>query len=89
MMHSNHHIEPDATVHDLMNEATQWLQYAKGVTTLLAELVHESDSIDCARVSLAMEAIGAMMQMGLQCATEAHARTCWEKNVLFNKTSVD
>lgn len=67
-------IEQDANAHELLNEATEWLQYSRGVTQILAELVHESDAVDCTRLSMALEAIAAMTQRGIQCAAEAHAK---------------
>ncbi|PTR28422.1 hypothetical protein C8J98_1082 [Luteibacter sp. OK325] len=72
-------IDSEATAHDLLNEATEWLQYAHGLTELLAELVHESDTVDCGRMALGLEAISALTRMGLQCTAHAHARTSWEK----------
>jgi hypothetical protein len=41
---------------------------------MLAELVHESDTVDCARLSMTLEAIGAMTHRGIHCTSEAHAR---------------
>jgi hypothetical protein len=67
-------LEHDANAHELLNEATEWLQYARNVTQMLAELVHESDTVDCTRLSMTLEAIGAMTHRGIQCAAEAHAR---------------
>jgi len=64
----------DANAHELLNEATEWLQYARNVTQMLAELVHESDTVDCARLSMTLEAIGAMTHRGIHCTAEAHAR---------------
>ena len=69
----------EADTHDLLNEATEWLQYARGLIELLAELVHESDSIDCCRMALGLEAIGSLTRLGLQRTAEAHARLVWEK----------
>jgi hypothetical protein len=73
-----YYIDRDSTAHDLLNDATEWLQYARGLTELLADLVHESDAIDCRKMALSLEAIGAMTHMGVQCAAEAHARMSWE-----------
>ena len=73
-----YHVDPEATPHDLLNDATEWLQYARGLTELLADLVHESDAIDCRRMALSLEAIGAITHMGVQCAAEAHARMSWD-----------
>lgn len=76
---ARHYIDPEASAHDLLNGATEWLQYARGLTGLLADLVHESDSVDCAQLALSLEAIGALTHMGVQCTTQAHARMSWEQ----------
>jgi hypothetical protein len=75
----HYHIDPEATSHDLMNEATEWLQYARSLTRLLADFIHESETVDCQRVSHGLEAICALTHMGVQCTAQAHARMCWEK----------
>jgi hypothetical protein len=71
------YVDPDATPHDLMNDAAELLQYARGLTELLAEFVHESDTVDCRRMALSLDAVAALTRMGAQCAAEAHARMCW------------
>ncbi len=71
---ATYHVDPDATAHDLLNDATEWLQFARGLTEMLAELVHESDTVDCRRMALSLEAVAALTQMGVQCAAQAHAR---------------
>ena len=76
---AGYEIDADASTHDLLNDATAWLQYARGLTELLAELVHESDTVDCGRMALGLEAIGALTRMGLQCTAHAHARMSWER----------
>jgi hypothetical protein len=76
---ASHHIDPEASAHDLMNDATEWLQYSRGLTDLLADLVHEADAVDMQKVALALEAIGALTHMGVRCAAEAHARMSWSK----------
>jgi len=76
----HYHIDPEATSHDLMNEATEWLQYARSLTRLLSDFIHEADTLDCGRVSHGLEAIGALMHMGIQCTAQAHARACWESS---------
>jgi len=78
----HYHIDPEATSHDLMNEATEWLQYARSLTRLLADFIHESDSIDCQRVAHGLEAIGALTHMGVQCTAQAHVRMCWERGAV-------
>lgn len=75
-----YHADPEATAHDLMNEATEWLQYARGLTGLLSDLIHEADAVDCQRMALGLEAVGALMHMGIQCTAQAHVRMCWERD---------
>ncbi|MDR6938201.1 hypothetical protein [Luteibacter sp. 3190] len=61
-----------------MNDATEWLQYARGLTEMLAEFVHESDSVDCRQMALSLEAVAALTHMGVQSAAAAHARISLE-----------
>ncbi len=77
--HASYPIDPEVSVHDLLNDATEWLQYARGLTGLLGDLIHEADSVDCHRMALGLEAIGALTQVGLRCTTEAHTRLCWKE----------
>ena len=74
-----YHVDPEATAHELMSAATEWLQYARGLTGLLADLVHEADTVDCQRMALGLEAIGALTLMGVQCTAQAHVRMCWQQ----------
>jgi len=74
-----YHADPEASPHDLMNESVQWLQYARGLVRLLADLIHEADAVDCQRMALGLEAIGALTQMGVQCTAQAHVRMCWKE----------
>jgi hypothetical protein len=71
--------EPETSTHDLLNQATEWLQYARGLTELLAELVHESDTVDCNRMAMGLEAISALTRLGVRCTAEAHAQLSWER----------
>ena len=75
----HYHIDPEASSHDLMNEAAEWLQYARSLTRLLADFIHESETIDCQRVAHGLEAIGALTYMGVQCTARADVRMCWER----------
>jgi hypothetical protein len=65
--------EPKPSPHDLLNDATMWLQYARGVTTVLADLIHEAEEVDCQQLSLSLEAIAAMTRLGVQQLGEARA----------------
>ena len=64
-------------IHDLMNEATMWLQYSRGVTTTLADLIHEAEEVDLRRLALALEAIAAMTRLGASQLSEARATAHW------------
>jgi hypothetical protein len=75
----HYHIDPEATSYDLMNEATEWLQYARSLTRLLADFIRESDTVDCQRLAHSLDAIDALTHMGVQCTAQAHARMCWER----------
>lgn len=85
---SSYPIDPAATSHDLLNGAIEWLQYARGISELLAELVHESDTVDCRRMALSLEAIGALTNMGVQFTAQAHARMSWEQAGDFGASRV-
>jgi hypothetical protein len=74
-----YHVDPETTAHDLMNAATEWLQLSRGLTALLADLIHEADTVDCQRMALGLEAIGALTLMGVQCTAQAHVRMCWKQ----------
>ena len=65
--------DENATPHILLNEATEWLQYSRGLTQLLAELVHEAEVVDCVKMGLALEAVSALTRSGIQCAAQAHS----------------
>lgn len=71
--------DEEATAHELLNQSTEWLQYARGLTQLLADLVHEADAVDCGRMALGLEAIGELTHLGVLCAAEANARMCWQQ----------
>ena len=77
---ARYYTDPDATAHDLLNNAAELLQYARGLTELLAEFVHESDTVDCRRMALSLDAVAALTQMGAHCAAEAHARLTWAES---------
>lgn len=72
-------MDPEATTHDLLNGAVAWLHYARGLTELIADLIHESDVVDCRRMALSLEGVAALVQIGAQCTAQAHARMTWER----------
>lgn len=70
--------DDEPTVHELLNEATAWLQYARGVTATLADLVHEADCVEGKQLAFSLEAIAAMMRTGTEGVARAHAKWAWE-----------
>ncbi|HEY4090495.1 MAG TPA: hypothetical protein VGN46_03195 [Luteibacter sp.] len=68
----------EPSVHALLNEATVWLQYARGLTVTLADLIHEAEGIECKHLSLSLEAVAAMMQTGTESLAQAHAKLLWD-----------
>jgi hypothetical protein len=68
------YVNSESSPHELLNDAREWLQYAQGTTQLLADLVHESDAVDCRLMALALEGVRAMTQVGMHCVAEAHTR---------------
>lgn len=70
---------PDASVDELLNDATEWLQYARCLTDLLTETVADAACPDRRRLTMALGAIGVLTGMGAQCAMQAHARMQWDK----------
>jgi hypothetical protein len=71
--------EPGVTAHDLMNDATEWLQYSRGLTHLLSELLHDADGVKGEDIAIALDAIEVLTHMGLQSATQAHTRMLWDQ----------
>lgn len=68
------------TVHELLNEATAWLQYARGVVATLADLVHEAEDIETKQLAFSLEAVAAMMRTGTEGVARAHAKWMWDNN---------
>lgn len=71
--------DPDASAHDLMNDATEVLQHARGLASLLANLIHESDARDRKGMVSAWEAIEILTYIGVQCAAQGHAKMVWQQ----------
>jgi len=65
-------LDAEAGINALLNDASEFLQYARGVTGLLVESLHDDEIPDRQRVLLALGAIDALVVMGVQCASRAH-----------------
>jgi hypothetical protein len=71
--------ESESSIHALLNEATEWLQYARSVMSTLADHVHEADKLDHRELALSLEATAAMTQAGVERVRQAHAKWVWEQ----------
>ena len=63
----------------LLNDATEFLQYARGITGLLVEALQDDEDFDKPRIRLALGAINALVVMGVQCASRAHLKMEWDR----------
>ncbi|MGO4703400.1 hypothetical protein [Dyella sp. 2RAB6] len=75
--HTNYFSNPDASPDALLNDATEWLQFAHNAIQLLAELVNEPGDVDANRLPIMLEGISAFIDMGARCAAQAHGRMQW------------
>ena len=77
--HANYFSDPNAGADQLLNDATEWLQYAYNALKLLAELIDERSIIDARRLPIMLEGIAAFVEMGTRCAAQAHLRMQWRQ----------
>lgn len=77
--HVHYFSHPDAGPEALLNDATEWLQYARCSLQVLTELVNERGSPSPRRLTVMLEGIGAFMEMGTRCAAQAHLRMQMEQ----------
>ncbi|WNL45787.1 hypothetical protein RKE25_20625 [Dyella sp. BiH032] len=77
--HTHYFSDPDAGPEALLNDATEWLQYAHSCVQVLTELVQERGSPDARRLTVMLEGIGAFIEMGTRSATQAHLRMQWQE----------
>ena len=76
--HTRYFSDPDAGPEALLNDANEWLQYARSNIRLLTDLIDERGCPDAQRLTTMLEGIGAFLDMGRQCAVQAHGRMQWE-----------
>ena len=72
--HTNYFSDPNAGPEALLNDATEWLQYAQTCLKVLTELVNERGTPDVRRLTVMLEGVGAFVEMGARCAAQAHLR---------------
>lgn len=72
--HTNYYADPDASTEALLNDATEWLQFAHNAIQLLAELLHERGHPDERKLPIMLDGIAALIEMGTRCVVLAHGR---------------
>lgn len=77
--HTDYFSDPDAGPEALLNDATEWLQYAQTCLKVLTELVNERGTPDVRRLTVMLEGVGAFVEMGTRCAEQAHLRMQLER----------
>ncbi|SFS11805.1 hypothetical protein SAMN05216570_2569 [Dyella sp. OK004] len=70
--HAGYYADPQATPAELLNDATEWMAYARGIVDLLSELVFEADAVNVRRLSLAMDGVSVLMDMSARSVAQAH-----------------
>ncbi len=77
--HTRYFSDPDAGAEALLNDATEWLQYAHNNIRMLTELVHERGIPDQRRLTVMLDGVAAFIEMGTRCAAQAHGRMQMDK----------
>ena len=67
-------VESDRSVHELMNDATEWLQYAQRLTGFVSELIEDAGELKGKEMAAVLMVIDALMRRGLDCAMQAHTQ---------------
>ena len=72
-------LDPDASINALLNDATEWLQYARGITDLVVESLQEDEVPDRRRTMLVLGGVSTLITMGVQCAARAQVKMEWDR----------
>ncbi|KAF1006255.1 MAG: hypothetical protein GAK28_02566 [Luteibacter sp.] len=71
--------DDDAFTDALLNEASEWLAYAQGTASLLAEWMRDDEGEgDRRELSLALGGVAAMMAVGRICVQRAHTQVLFD-----------
>ena len=71
--------ERDASVHELMNDATEWLKYAQKLTGFMCEIVEDAGELQGKKVANALLVVDALVRRGLEFAEQAHTQLVREQ----------
>ena len=77
--HATYYASPEATTTELLNDATEWLQYARNTVALFGELIEDAGEVDESRLAVALRGVSALIELGTQCAMQAHAQLQWQQ----------
>lgn len=67
-------IDPDATPCDLLDDATLWLDGARGMAQTLSHAMRYVDNINTDHLASALFGVATLVDMGCGCAELAHVR---------------
>ena len=67
-------VDSETSVHELMNDATEWLQYAQRLTGFVSELIEDAGELKGKEMAAVLMVIDALMRRGLDCAMQAHTQ---------------
>ena len=69
----------DASVHELMNDATEWLKYAQKLTGFMCEIVEDAGELQGKEVANALLVVDALVRRGLDFTEQAHTQLVREQ----------
>ena len=72
-------IDTETSVHELMNDATEWLQYAQRLTGFVSELIEDAGELKGKEMAAVLMVIDALMSRGLDRAMQAHTQIVKEQ----------
>jgi hypothetical protein len=72
-------VDPVVSVHELMNDATEWLQYAQRLTGFVSELIEDAGELKGREMAAVLMVIDALMSRGLDRAMQAHTQMVQEQ----------
>ena len=67
-------VDVETNVHQLMNDATEWLQHAQRLTGFVSELIEDAGELKGKEMAAVLMVIDALMSRGLDCAMQAHTQ---------------
>ena len=72
-------VDSENSAHELMNDATEWLQYAQRLTGFVSELIEDAGELKGKEMAAVLMVIDALMSRGLDRAMQAHTQMVREQ----------